>query len=128
MSDDGLHLVHLNLAVADVERSIAFYRRWLGFTTDPVTYPDHTVFVRNADDFDLAFHAAAPAAEPAAGVHIGFRAASPGAVRSMRSSMVAAGIALTEAYDEPDYINCKLRDPDGYEIEIYWEPSRAGGG
>lgn len=122
MPDHALRLNHLNLTVADVDRSIAFYRRWFGFTEDPVVYGDGTVFLRNADRFDLALHPGQPAADAAAGIHFGFRAAGPEIVRSVRDALTAAGVPLTERYDEPAYVNCKLADPDGYEIEIYWEP------
>jgi catechol 2,3-dioxygenase-like lactoylglutathione lyase family enzyme len=66
MNDSRLPLAHLNLTVADVERSIAFYRQWFGFTTPPRTYPDGTVFIGNDDGFDLALHpgAAGRAARP----------------------------------------------------------------
>jgi catechol 2,3-dioxygenase-like lactoylglutathione lyase family enzyme len=49
MNDSRLPLAHLNLTVADVERSIAFYRQW--FTAPPRTYPDGTVFIGNDDGF-----------------------------------------------------------------------------
>ena len=118
-----LPLAHLNLAVADVERAAAFYRRWFGFTAPPRTYPDGTVFVGNDDGFDLALHPGHPPADPAAGFHFGFRADGPGAVRALRDYLAAAGIAVTEAYDDDDYVNLKCLDPDGYEIEVYWEPT-----
>jgi catechol 2,3-dioxygenase-like lactoylglutathione lyase family enzyme len=77
MNDSRLPLAHLNLTVADVERSIAFYRQWFGFTAPPRTYPDGTVFIGNDDGFDLALHPGAPAAPPAPMVHFGFRARAP---------------------------------------------------
>ena len=27
-----------------------------------------------------------------------------------------------EEWDEPDYVSVKCRDPDGYVIELAWEP------
>jgi catechol 2,3-dioxygenase-like lactoylglutathione lyase family enzyme len=56
-------LAHLNLTVADIERSQAFYARWFGF--------------------DLAFHPGAPPSPPAPTVHFGFRANAADEVRSL---------------------------------------------
>ena len=39
-----------------------------------------------------------------------------------RARLASGGVVLHEQYDEPDYVNAKCVDPDGYEIEIYWEP------
>lgn len=43
MRRNDMSLVHLNLLVADVDRSINFYRRWFGFDAPPRRYPDGTV-------------------------------------------------------------------------------------
>lgn len=121
MNDARLPLLHLNLTVADPERSIAFYRRWFDFTSDPRTYPDGTVFVSNADGFDLALHPGSPEDPPAPAVHFGFRASAPEPVRQLRHRLTDAGVTITEHHDEADYVNLKCLDPDGYEIEVYWE-------
>ncbi|GAB2692550.1 hypothetical protein GCM10027194_28630 [Thalassiella azotivora] len=115
-------LVHLNLTVRDVEASLAFYRRWFGFTATPRPYPDGTVFVSNDDGFDLAVHAGEPASPPAAGVHFGFRAADPAGVRALLADLREARVTVTEAWDEDGYVSLKCLDPDGYEVEVYWEP------
>jgi catechol 2,3-dioxygenase-like lactoylglutathione lyase family enzyme len=94
-------LLHLNLTVADVARSEAFYARWFGFDQRPETMSDDTRFVRNRDGFDLALHPGAPPAPPAPAVHFGFRTEE------------------AETHDEPDYVSLKCLDPDGYEIEVY---------
>lgn len=121
MSEDHLPLIHLNLTVADPDRSIAFYRRWFGFTGEPRTYPDGTVFVSNADRFDLALHAGNPGDPPAPAVHFGFRAASPEPVRRLHRELAAAGITITDHHDLEGHVSVKCLDPDGYEIEVYWE-------
>lgn len=125
MSNDAdlpFALLHLNLTVADPGRSVAFYGRWFGFTGEPRTYPDGTVFVSDDHGFDLAFHPGEPAIPPAPGVHFGFRSNDPGAVRRLRDDLASDGVPVTEAYDEDAYVNLKCLDPDGYEIEVYWEP------
>jgi hypothetical protein len=41
---------------------------------------------------------------------------------SGRCHRTADGVAIVEAWDEPDYVSLKCRDPDGYVIEAAWEP------
>lgn len=122
-----LALLHLNLLVADVDRSIDFYRRWFGFTTPPRVYSDGTVFVGDAHEFDLAFHPGHPPRPPASTVHFGFRCLSPEPVLRLRAELREAGVPLTETCDEESYVNVKLLDPDGYEIEVYWEQTPVTG-
>jgi hypothetical protein len=31
-------------------------------------------------------------------------------------------VPITESWEEPDYVSVKCRDPDGYVIELAWEP------
>ena len=112
---------HLNLTVADVERSEAFYARWFGFDQRPETYSDDTRFVRNRDDFDLAFLPGVPPSPPAPTVHFGFRTAAADEVRTLLAELRAAGVPVTDAHDEPGYVSLKCLDPDGYEIEVYCE-------
>ena len=112
-------LAHLNLTVADVERSEAFYARWFGFDRRPETYSDGTRFVRNRDGFDLAFRPGRPPTPPAPTVHFGFRTDGPDDVRALLGELRAAGVTITEALDEPGYVSVKCLDPDGYEIEVY---------
>jgi catechol 2,3-dioxygenase-like lactoylglutathione lyase family enzyme len=114
-------LVHLNLTVADVDRSVDFYRRWFGFTGPRRHYPDGTVFVSNDEGFDLALHPGRPPEDPAPTFHFGFRCPTPDEVRAVRADLGGAGVQLTESYDDDGYVNLKCRDPDGYEIEVYWE-------
>ena len=121
MADVHLPLVHLNLTVADVERSIGFYRRWFGFTGALRRYVDGTVFVGNDDGFDLALHPGIPGDPPAPAVHFGFRATSPEPVRRLRQELVEAGVTITDQHDLADHVSVKCLDPDGYVIEVYWD-------
>lgn len=125
MNPRDLSLTHLNLTVADIDRSIAFYRRWFGFESEPQRYDDGTVFIRNGDGFDLALHADAPTST---GVHFGFRCSSPDVVRSLRTALTDAAIPIIETYDEDDFVSFKCLDPDGYQIEVYWEAPAATSG
>lgn len=112
---------HLNLTVADVDRSQAFYARWFGFDQRPETYRDDTRFVRNRDGFDLALHPGTPPSPPAPTMHFGFRTHDAGDVGALLGELRAAGVPITEVHDDADYVSLKCLDPDGYEIEVYWE-------
>lgn len=114
-------LVHLNLTVADLARSKAFYATWFGFDQRPETMSDGTRFVRNGDGFDLALHPGEPPSPPAPTMHFGFRTDDPAEVRTLLASLREAGVPITEHHDEPGYVSLKCLDPDGYEIEVYAE-------
>ena len=54
--------------------------------------------------------------------HFGRGAASPDDVRAFRDRVEADGLEIVDWWDEPDYVSVKFRDPDGYVIEVGWEP------
>jgi catechol 2,3-dioxygenase-like lactoylglutathione lyase family enzyme len=114
--------VHINLTVADVNRSTRFYRQWLGFLPGERTYADGTVFIRDEEGTDLAFHSGLSSPPPRT-FHFGFRRGSPETVRQLYARTRREQIEVTEFEDEPDIVSVKFLDPDGYEIEVYWEPS-----
>lgn len=116
-----MELAHLNLTVADIERSAAFYATHLGFDGGRRTFPDGTVFVRNRQGFDLGLHEGRIDRPPAPAIHFGFRLADADAVRAARTRLAAAGVPMVEWTDDPDGTSGKLLDPDGYVVEIYWD-------
>lgn len=119
-----MHLRHLGLPVRDHARSLRFYARYFGF--DPATaqsYPDGTVIVRNADRFDLALHPAAEAPASPAFLHFGFAMPDATAVRALLTGLELDGVPIVERCDEPDLVSFKCLDPDGWRVEVYWEPS-----
>jgi catechol 2,3-dioxygenase-like lactoylglutathione lyase family enzyme len=118
-----VHLRHLGLPVRDYERSLRFYATHFEF--DPATaqsYPDGTVIVRNADRFDLALHPASEPGEAPAFLHFGFAMSAPAAVDALRARLESAGVPIIERDDEPDLVSFKCLDPDGWRVEVYWEP------
>jgi catechol 2,3-dioxygenase-like lactoylglutathione lyase family enzyme len=116
---------HLALAVTDQERSRAFYETYLGFGAAPAQpYLDGTLMLYDADGFALALGRADAPPELPAFLHFGRALASAEAVRAFRVRAEAGGLHVVEAWDEPAYASVKVRDPDGYVVELYWEPSR----
>ena len=112
-------LNHLHLHVRDVEASKAFYGRWFGLR-ERVRHGE-ILFVRDESGFDLAL---APDRKPARmpkWFHLGFRLGSAARVRALHRRMRAARQDTTDLGDEPDYVFFRLKDPDGYAIEVYWE-------
>jgi catechol 2,3-dioxygenase-like lactoylglutathione lyase family enzyme len=118
-------LRHLGLPVADELRSLDFYHRYFGFDPDSARhYPDGTVIVSDADGFDLALH---PTPEPPRDggpgfLHFGFRLPDPDRVRALLSRLEAEGVPVIERYDDPGLVSFKCLDPDGWRVEVYWEP------
>jgi catechol 2,3-dioxygenase-like lactoylglutathione lyase family enzyme len=109
----------VNLTVADIERSAAFYQQWLGFGPEDRRFSDGTSFFRDSEGTDLALHAG-PASAPRE-FHFGFRRESADEVRDLRARLVAGGVEVMAFDDEPDVVSVKLKDPDGYVVEVYWE-------
>jgi catechol 2,3-dioxygenase-like lactoylglutathione lyase family enzyme len=103
---------HLAIPVRDEERSRRFYETYFGFGARPARrYEDDVLMLYNANGFALAL---GPAHEPVVAptwMHFGVGLPSRDGV-----------LALVEEWDEPDYVNVKCRDPDGYIVEAAWEP------
>lgn len=43
-------------------------------------------------------------------------------MRAFSARLAADGVEIVEAWEEPDYVSVKFRDPDGYVVEVSWEP------
>ena len=44
-------------------------------------------------------------------------------VRALADRLRRNGIPIVEEWQEADYVSVKCRDPDGYVVELAWEPS-----
>jgi catechol 2,3-dioxygenase-like lactoylglutathione lyase family enzyme len=114
---------HLALAVNDQERSRRFYETYLGFDAEPPRrYPDGTLMLYNAEGFALALGLVEEPITLPRFLHFGMGVESPDDVRAFRARAAADGLEIVEEWEEPDYVSVKVRDPDGYVVEIAWEP------
>ncbi len=114
---------HLALAVTDRERSRRFYETYLGFDARPAKeYDDGVLMLYSASGFSLAL---GPTEDPISlpeFLHFGVRLPSAEDVRAFRERLRAGGIEVVGEWEEPEYVSVKFRDPDGYVVEVSWEP------
>lgn len=113
---------HLALAVGDQERSRRFYATYLGFDAPPREYSDGVLMLYNSEGFALALGPSEGPVLMPRFFHFGISLATPEDVRRFRDRVSADGVAIAEECDEPDYVSVKCLDPDGYVVEVSWEP------
>ena len=130
----GIH--HIDLAVADVERSIAFYLDLLG----PLGWDRHVRYptYRGTEEVVYLGNAAATLGiRPADGgahryyevgiEHLAFQVDEPEEVEGAHARCVASGAAIhfppEEDRDEEGYYAFFVFDPDGIRVEVFsWHP------
>ncbi|MBN8597272.1 MAG: VOC family protein [Planctomycetes bacterium] len=125
--DPGVRIGHVHLKVADIERSLAFYRDVLGFEVTQRYGPDAVFVSAGGYHHHIGLNTweskgGAPPPPGATGLfHIAIlyptRAALADALRRLR----AAAIALDGASDHGVSEALYLRDPDGNGVELYWD-------
>jgi catechol 2,3-dioxygenase-like lactoylglutathione lyase family enzyme len=115
-------LTHISLAVRDPETSMRFYAEVFGFTE---YYRDESSIQanRNCGWEILAFERDARNAGKAGGIrHFGFRLIRPQDIDEAVDAVLLAGGKLKERGEfSPGFPYAYVFDPDGYEIEIWFE-------
>jgi catechol 2,3-dioxygenase-like lactoylglutathione lyase family enzyme len=115
-------LSHVALSVVDLDRSLAFYRSVFGVRE--YFRNDSTVQVLGPGQFDvLAFEKRPESAGiPGGIIHFGFRLTRPEDVEIAIAAVESAGGTVTSRGEfGPGLPYAFVRDPDGYEIEIWFE-------
>ncbi len=116
---------HLAIPVSDQARSRRFYETYFGFGARPAKrYEDGVLMLYNDSGFALALGPATDEIPRPSWMHFGLRLSSRPAVTELRSRLVRDGFMLADECDEPEYLSVKVRDPDGYIVEAFWEPER----
>ena len=113
---------HTSLPVTDIAKTVEFYRVLLG--TEPVkTKPDYAKFLRG-DGLNITFHTNPEGVAKLRSLHLGFELESQAALDAEHARLEVAG--LISAARETSiccYANQDkfwVRDPDGYEWELYY--------
>jgi catechol 2,3-dioxygenase-like lactoylglutathione lyase family enzyme len=115
-------LTHLALAVRDVERSLDFYRQVFG--VEPYFRGEGRIHVRTPGCHDvITFDQTLPEPGRSAGIiHFGFRLRSPADIdAAVREAENAGGKLLRRGEFAPGFPFAYIADPDGYELEIWFE-------
>ena len=115
-------LTHISLAVRDLERALRFYERVFGVRE---YYRDAgSVQVQGPGPHDvIAFELSELKVGERGGLdHFGFRLVDPGDIDdAVRCAIEAGGTLLRRGEFAPGFPFAYIADPDGYEIELWFE-------
>ena len=119
---------HVQLRVADLERSKAFYRDVLGFRVAEQDPKHGDLFMTLGEDFhtlDMAQHenpeTGRGPSRPIGVAHIAFQVSSYAALREAYHALQEHGVAIERAMDHVNQRSIYFLDPDGNRLEIYYE-------
>lgn len=119
-------LTHVAVAVRDVNRASKFYRAVLG--AEEIYKSDHFVQLQTPGTRDVMVFEKDPKRAGKAGgiVHFGFRLQNPRDIDKAARAVKKAGGRIKEQGEfVPGEPYVFVEDPDGYEIEIWYEiPTR----
>jgi catechol 2,3-dioxygenase-like lactoylglutathione lyase family enzyme len=115
-------LTHISLAVADLERSLRFYERVFGVREYHRDANSIQVLGPGPHDV-LAFERSEERRGQRGGIdHFGFRLVDPADIdEAVRCAVEAGGTLLRRGEFAPGFPFAYVTDPDGYEIEIWFE-------
>ena len=116
-----MKLNHLNLTVADLDRSAAFYGEHFDFDVAFPVEGGEGLLLKGPGDTVLVLVRGTPPDDSGRIFHFGFGAASADEVHDARARLTAAGCAELEWVESDDYVSVKVADPDGYVLEVFWE-------
>jgi catechol 2,3-dioxygenase-like lactoylglutathione lyase family enzyme len=115
-------LSHVALSVSDPDRSLAFYQSVFGVRE--YFRSESTIQVLGPGQYDVLAFEKRPAGAGVSGgiIHFGFRLIRPEDIDAAVAAVEAAGGAVTARGEfGPGLPYALVRDPDGYEIEIWFE-------
>jgi catechol 2,3-dioxygenase-like lactoylglutathione lyase family enzyme len=116
-----MNINHLHIKVRSVDRACAFYERFFGLRA--AARHGDILFMRDDAGMDFALAPKSEAIPVANWFHIGFRLTSPGEVERLYKELTASGATIRQPLlREDDLVSFRCQDPDGYSVEVYWEP------
>jgi catechol 2,3-dioxygenase-like lactoylglutathione lyase family enzyme len=114
-------LTHIALPVKDVKRSSVFYHKIFG-TKEMYTYPDFIQVQTPGSRDIIVFQKQTGSNKIKPGFHFGFRLPKPASIKKMTDVIKKAGGKIKETGEfVPGEPYIFFYDPDGYEIEIWFE-------
>jgi catechol 2,3-dioxygenase len=121
---------HVNLSVSNLERSLAFYQRFLQMKITK-RIPDAAAFLSFGDyHHDLCINTwLSKGGEPRRSGTTGLYhfAVLYGELTNLQAvvrDLIAGGIEIDEVVDHAVTLSAYLRDPDGNGLELYWDRPR----
>ena len=116
-------LTHISLSVADPEASLAFYARLLGVRE--YHREQNQIQVLGPGPHDVIVFERRDSHGQRGGIdHFGFRLTSPDDIdQAVAEAEAAGGKILRRGEFVPGQPYVYVADPDGYEIEIWYEPT-----
>jgi catechol 2,3-dioxygenase len=135
----GVRIGHVHLKVADLERSLAFYRDVLGFEVTQRSGAEVAFLSAGGYHHHIGLNTwestgGAPPPPGTTGLyHLAILYPNRGALADALQRLIAAGITLDGASDHGVSEALYLRDPDDNGVELYWDrppeqwPRTAGG-
>jgi catechol 2,3-dioxygenase-like lactoylglutathione lyase family enzyme len=117
-------LTHTALPVTDLDRSIAFYQALLGVEVRYRSERGADIGTPGCHDvISLQIAEGAQVGDMGHLAHIGFRLQSPEDPDALAKAAEAAGGVVTDrGHFTPDEPYVFVKDPDGYVIELWYEP------
>ena len=117
-------LDHLGLAVRNPARSLRFYRETIG-VEGVVREEEYGFVITSTRGVGFTLFKGQPPADHGE-FHVGVSLPDSDAVRARREELRSLGVPETEWWDEPGYVSVKVRDPDGYIVEMAWDEKHSG--
>ena len=116
---DVAHLGHIELLTPEPERSLWFFVEVLGLTE--TGREGDSVYLRTWDDYE--HHTVKLTGHGTSGIRrVGLRASGQAALEARVAAIEAAGLGIGWKDGDPGIGPTYLfRDPDGHELELYWE-------
>jgi catechol 2,3-dioxygenase-like lactoylglutathione lyase family enzyme len=112
-------LNHVALAVRDPRRSLHFYSHTIGVEV-AVREEEYGFVLTTPRGVVVTLFQGFPTTDHGE-FHIGVSLPDGDAVRAQRAVLRSLGVPELEWSDEPGYVSVKVRDPDGYTVEMAWD-------